>query len=275
MKHPRLTAIFAAVSAASLLMASSLSFAGHRVENYKGEANFKAEVPPPCPPIMLLKDGFYIGAGVGYDSGRVHQRSDTSLTDITGPIFTQTTSFNHSATGWMGGLFAGYGKYFDWFYLGLEINGNWSASDSTFSYQNILGVDVNTKVRTRGSYGIALLPGLKINDSTLFYVRLGYLRTNFKGTGDFTLVDPTDATVDTFSVSSNRWVNGFNYGVGLESYVVEDVSLRGEFTHTTYNSRSATATFVDPLSGDTITSSTKFEPSNNEFMLSLIYHFCL
>ncbi|MCW5584312.1 MAG: hypothetical protein KIT56_10680, partial [Gammaproteobacteria bacterium] len=60
MKHPRLSAIFVAVSAASLLVASTAGFAGHKpshkaskmvaVQDFKGEANFKAEVPPPCPP---------------------------------------------------------------------------------------------------------------------------------------------------------------------------------------------------------------------------------
>jgi hypothetical protein len=50
----RLSAIFVAVSAASLLMVSTAGIAAHKshkatkvAENYKGEANYKAEVPPP------------------------------------------------------------------------------------------------------------------------------------------------------------------------------------------------------------------------------------
>src|SRR5437762_4750617 len=61
------------ITSASLLLASSLSFA-HGKENYKG---FKDEVP--CP---TLKDGFYVGLAAGYDSYRVVQDTTIDLTDL-------------------------------------------------------------------------------------------------------------------------------------------------------------------------------------------------
>lgn len=276
MKHPRLSAIFLAASAASLLMASTAGFA-HR-ENYKGEANFKAEVPPPCPPIMMLHDGFYIGAGVGYDAYKFHHRNVITIFDTPTPDiidFSATASSNQSATGWMGGLFAGYGRYFDWMYLGLEINVSTSAADSTYNYMDTIGNSVSAKVKARASYGIGLLPGIKINDSTLLYARLAYLRTNFKGSATFSTLNPDAPGSYVLTPSNSEWLNGFNFGVGIESYVAEDVSIRGEFTHTSYSSKTATATFVDTtvVPSNTVIASSKFSPSNNEFMLSLLYHF--
>lgn len=282
MKHPRLSAIFVAVSAATLLMASTASFAAHKAhhkvakveaaehENFKGEANFKAEVPPPCPPVMMLHDGFYLGVGVGYDSYRIHSstsNSDTDLTVVPNAVFSDSTSADFSATGWMGGIFAGYGRYFDWFYLGAELNANTSGAKSSFTFSDSVGDSANITMKARTSYGVALLPGIKVNDSSLLYVRLGYLRANFK-----TSVSATDNSGMTFSDSDNKWRNGFQYGVGIETYVAENVSVRGEFDHTSFNSKSVSGSITNP-GVEVVSSTTTIKPSNNEFMLSLLYHF--
>jgi len=282
--NQRLSAIFVAVTAASLLMVSTAGIAAHKThkavaqqENFKGEANFKAEVPPPCPPILMLHDGFYLGIGVGYDSYRVHSSNDMIALDPKAvPVlvdFTSNSSADGSATGWMGGIFGGYGRYFDWFYLAAEINANTSNAKSSASYTNSLGDSASVTSKARGSYGIALLPGIKLNDSSLLYVRLGYLRTNFKSSASFTNVDPLDSTVTSLNGSSNEWRNGFDYGVGIETAIAEDVSIRGEYTHTSFNSKTISGSFTNAAGTETVSFSDKFNVSNNEFMLSLLYHF--
>lgn len=287
MKHPRLSAIFVAVSTASLLMVSTAGIAAtkkthHKAtattvaaehENYKGEANFKAEVPPPCPPIMMLHDGFYVGIGGGYDSYRVHQETNDEFVDLPGGAIalSGTNSLNHSATGWMGGVFAGYGHYFDWFYLGVEINANTSDAETSWNANASDTSAYNVDLEARTSYGIALLPGIKVNDSSLLYVRLGYLRSNFKASETYTNVyfNPNVS----ISQSDSDWRNGFNYGVGIETYVAENVSVRGEYTHTSYNSDTISQSVQNAAGTSQFNSTSKFEPSNNEFMLSLMYHF--
>lgn len=292
MIHQRLSAIFIAVTAASLLMVSTAGIAAHKThkatkvaaeqENFKGEANFKAEVPPPCPPVLMLHDGFYLGVGVGYDSYRVHSSVDSTLNSLplssTSLLGSSAASHNLSATGWMGGIFAGYGRYFDWFYLAAEINASTSNADSTSSFTSTDFTDGDTdsgyvKVEARTSYGIALLPGIRLNDSSLLYVRLGYLRTNFKANASFTDVDGAGVTNASLAGSSNEWRNGFNYGVGIETAIAEDVSVRGEYTHTTFNSKTVNASFTSPAGTYVANMSDKFNVSNNEFMLSLLYHF--
>jgi opacity protein-like surface antigen len=273
MKYPRLSAVFIAASTASLLIATTASYAQ---ENYKGEANYKAEVPAPCPPAMTLHDGFYVGVGAGYDSYRIKDRDDLTIVDAADVTLGSTSeSLNHSATGWMGGIFAGYGHYFDMFYLGAELNGNMSNADATRSMTDSNGDSAHLKIKARGSYGIGVLPGIKVNDSTLLYARLGYLRTNFK-VNESSTDDAGDLDGDqnvTYSYSSSKWRNGFNYGVGLETYIAENVSVRGEYTHTSYQSKSNSVAMIDADLGTTTTITSKLKPSNNEFMLSVLYHF--
>lgn len=277
----RLSSVFVAVAAASLLVSTTgIAAQKHKAapqENYKAETNFKAEVPPPCPPVLMLRDGFYLGIGVGYDSYRVHSDTDLVVSDLTTGIvgYSQDTDTNLSATGWMGGIFAGYGRYFDWFYLGLELNANASNADSSTSYVDSIGNSASLKLKARSSYGVGLLPGIKLNDSSLLYVRLAYLRTNFKANASVTTDSDIDGDFTTVSGSSSEWRNGFQYGVGIETAVAEDVSLRGEYTHTSYNSKTVSESFTDTPNSDVYSLSDKFDVSNNEFMLSLIYHFCL
>jgi len=277
--NQRLSAISLAVSAASLLMVSTAGIAAHKKahkvehENYKAETNYKAEVPPPCPPVLALREGFYLGIGVGYDSYRTHQSTDLSITDIgvTVPDFTSASSANASATGWMGGIFAGYGHFWDNLYLALEINANASNADSAFSYNDSVGNVAYSKVKARGSYGIALLPGIRLNDSSLLYFRFGYLRTNFKANGNATLVDLDTGTSFPVAASANSWRNGFQWGPGIQTAIADNVSIRGEFTHTSYNSKTASGTLT--TSTDVIALSNKYTLSNNEAMFSVIYTF--
>lgn len=248
------------VIAASLLLASTSSFAA----NYKGD--YKGEAPcPACQPIMVLKDGFYVGAQVGYDSYRI--RNNTTVTDF---VAGTTTTFNpvYNATGWVGGLLAGYGQYFNsMWYLGGELFINTSgASQSQTLAQNITGIgsnSVTTKFSANGSWGIGLLPGIKLNDSTLLYVRLGYNQAKLQGKAS---VASTDGFVA--STSKNNWQGGFNYGLGMETAFYPNLSLRGEYSHTNYNSfRVVNATSA---AGSIVS---KANPSDNQYMLALIYHF--
>lgn len=247
-KHPRLSVLTAAVSAASLFLMSSVALAGH---NYKGD--YKNEMP--CPPPKMLKDGFYLGAQVGYEAYRVRE---SSAFDI--PPLAEGVAANPAvaATGWVGGLFLGYGQYLtDLFYLGGEIFGNYSGADESHSFQDTLGAPFtyNTKIEARGSYGLALLPGIRLNDATLGYIRLGWNWVNLKASESVTT--PGGGTLA--SASKSNTSNGFNYGVGIETLLVDNWSVRGEFTHTSYS--------------DFSTAYTSYDPSDNQYMLGLIYHF--
>lgn len=249
-KQLRLTSL--SILAATLLLGST-AVSAHA--NYKGD--LKGErMPEPCPPIKVLKDGFYVGAQAGYDVYGI--RDTINVVDpIDGDVFTANpTAF---ANGAIGGLFGGYGMYFqNLYYLGLEIYGNYSGASQSFTSTyvpvGLVGNSIYTKFNARGSYGISVLPGIKLNDSTLAYVRLGYNRVNLKGTGTLNF----DGTI--ISGSSSNWTGGFNYGIGLESVVWDNFSVRGEFNYTSYSSFTTVA-------------GNKFSPANGTFMVGLVYHF--
>lgn len=245
--------------AASLLVASTTTFAA---ANYKGDAvtykDYKDQAP--CPQPLMLRDGFYVGGQLGYDSYRM--RVNTNVTTPDGSTFSSNPVYN--ATGWVGGLFLGYGQYFNNMgYLGLEVFGNDSGASasqtSTFNPSTGGSLSLYTSTNVNGSYGISLLPGLKLNDATLGYIRLGWERARIKVNGTATeTIPPTTTSV---SGSNNNWSSGFQYGLGLETAFYDQWSVRTEFTHTNYSS------FSNSGAG------TSVNPSDNQFMLGLIYHF--
>lgn len=220
--------------------------------------------PDPCCPTCTspgLRDGFYLGIGAGYDTFKL-----TRTRTFTSPTVALAESIDHTANGWMGSLFGGYGMYFqNVYYLGAELFGNDTAAENSHSSTRSGVVNIDTSLNPSWSYGVNLLPGYKINCDTLLYVRLGYMRTEFKDS-----ISGTTATGIPFSWSNTEWFNGYTYGLGLETAVAANLSVRGEYNHTNYSSQ----TFNAPGSGTTFTASSKVSPSDNQFVFSLIYHFC-
>lgn len=222
---------------AALVLASTtgMVFAKGYKGDYKGEA---------CPPPQMLKTGWYLGGQVGYDSYRFRNSSTTAVADA-------SAVFN--ATGWVGGLMLGYGQMMnDWFYLGGEIFGNWSGASETNTVVTADG-SASFKNEANSNYGLGLLPGIKMTDSTLTYVRLGWNWANLKSV----------LTAPAGSSSNSNTSNGFVFGVGMETLIVDNWSLRGEFDHTWYNNYN-TSNAAGSLS---------VHPSDNQYMLGLLYHF--
>ena len=150
-------------SALVLAATSGVAFA----KGYKGEATYK---DMPCPPPVMLKDGFYLGAQVGYDSYRVR----TSINNPNGLALTANPVQNVSS--WVGGLFLGYGQYLtDLFYLGGEVFGTLNGGSQRLTVFNPTLGTFNSKFETNNSYGLALLPGVRLNDTSLGYLRFGFL----------------------------------------------------------------------------------------------------
>lgn len=249
------------ISSAVLLAATTACFAG----SYKGE-NYKGEAVAPCPTPLTLKDGFYLGAQLGYDSYRI--RNNISATTLPLPA-TETFNANpiNNATGWVGGIFGGYGQYFnEWYYLAGELFVNTSGASASTTVNHTFaatGLDsLYTKTSVGTSWGVSLLPGLKLNDASLLYVRLGYNQARIKGQASATFNG-----VALGSVSKTSWRGGFNYGLGLESTFYPQWSVRTEYTHTNYSSFSNSVTVAGGKA------SSNYNPSDNQFMLGLIYHF--
>lgn len=252
------------ISSAVLLAATTACFAG----SYKGE-NYKGEAMAPCPTPLTLKDGFYLGAQLGYDSYRIRNNVSANNTAFAAPGTAESFSTNPAlnSTGWVGGIFGGYGQYFnEWYYLAGELFVDTSgASSSTTATHNFNGtVDTLYAKNSVGtSWGVSLLPGLKLNDASLLYVRLGYNQARIKGQASASINN-----VQVGSVSKTSWRGGFNYGLGIESTFYPNWSVRTEYTHTNYGSFSNNVT----LAGVGVANA-NYSPSDNQFMVGLNYHF--
>lgn len=275
MRKPQISLLTVSVAVASMLLAATTSFAGkgHK-ENYKGEV--------PCPVELMLKDGLYIGLQAGYDSYRVVDQisqydsywQDSQLAEdgTADPLFGIRNDPRLNSTGAVGGGFIGYGKYFDNLYgayLGLEIFGNWSGAytdwENYVQYNSASALDIyTTSFQVNSNYGISVLPGVKLNNSTLFYVRLGYNWANVEanesvGANLYETAVPAQNINNFVSASDSETVGGFNYGVGIESTFYDNWSVRAEYAHTDFSS------FTTAFGNE-------FTPADNQFMLGLIYH---
>lgn len=231
------------VLAAALILASTTGLASAR--NYKGEMNYKGEVAAPCPAPVMLRDGFYVGGQIGRDVYGV--RTSYGIGALAG-----TTRLR--AGGWLGGLFLGYGRYMsDAFYLGGEVYGNWSGARGTLtSIATGVGTYSN-RFTARGNWGLSILPGMRVNDTSLAYIRLGYNWTRLRLRETETVGVASSATA-----SSSR--GGFNYGLGLETLLVDNWSLRTEYNYTRYRSFSTVY-------------GTSVRAADNQFTLGLKYTF--
>jgi opacity protein-like surface antigen len=199
----------------------------------------------PCPAPKVLKDGFYVGVQGGYDVYDVHENYSPVITGLTGNTNTRNA-------GWVGGLFVGYGRdVLESFYIGTEILGNYNGSSTSYQFTSSLLGNYASKFTTKGSFGVSLIPGVKITNVTLGYVRIGYNWVNLQ-------TQENNSTTG-FSARKNATSSGFNYGLGAETLLYKSLSLRGEYTYTNYSNFNTSM-------------GTNFSPADNQFMLSLIYH---
>lgn len=178
--------------------------------------------------------GVYVGVQGGYQHNSTKLKADTP---------TSHASFDSlSIDGFAGGLYGGV-KFntADNFFVAGELNVGTSRGEAKFKAD-----DVTAKVKSRASYGAAVLGGFEVAPSTNLYGRLGYQRTKFKATG-----------------ISNKRYNGFRYGLGLETALSNELALRLDWSRTHYSSKN----YRDE------DGRTKVEPRENLFQVGLAYTF--
>lgn len=218
-----------------------------------------------CVTPIKLKDGYYIGVAAGYDIYKI--QNNIMYEDSNNNIV--KTNPKLAVNGMIGDFILGYGKLLGSrgnVYLGMEVFANGSAADSDFQTSifslpivemqlpDIIDVDVVVN----GSFGLGLIPGIKINNASMLYLKVGYNWSTVS-------LDETVRSLNEFEIIPVEYddevtIKGLLYGIGLESAFNEQFSLRAEYTHTQYNS------FISGL-GSRIAS------ARNQFLLGLIYRF--
>lgn len=142
--------------------------------------------------------------------------------------------------GWDADLAVGIGWTFqDHYYLGLEAFGSITNNEAHFG---------PAEIEMEHSFGVSVLPGVKISDSTMAFLRLGWVRSRFEVKGGM------------FGGSISKSRNGGQVGIGLETMVTNNVSTSLEYDWARYGNWNVGG-------GATI------KPTVNLVKLDVTYHF--
>jgi len=236
-------------------------------------------------PVETHEGGFYIGAAISRDVADFE-------TSFTNDAFFNDDFVNHfdfsydqgTSQGINGEIFGGYGMLFnDHYYIAAEIWGSISSLKGDFNITDTFFDDtrsVDVSYRMNNTFGIALLPGVKLSDSTLSYLRIGYVNSRFKSEVN-TL--PTLESIDSLAgtdfedfFNHNKNEGGIQLGLGMETMVTNNVSIRAEYDYNRYGriTRDRVDLFSDD-DGDTLELDSQFSvrPVVDQFKLAAIYHF--
>ena len=141
----------------------------------------------------------YVGASIGIDT------NTSSSVPVSNVPVTVTQPGNYRGMPFT--VFAGYGG---------QINQNFNLLGEVFWKIGTADISNHDRLKTSYAYGVSVLPGVLLSESTVGYVRLGIVRTQF-----------TDA---------NSTRTGAQLGAGLQTNVTQNVDVRGEYDYYSYSS---------------------------------------
>jgi opacity protein-like surface antigen len=90
-------------------------------------------------------------------------------------------------------------------------------------------------VKTTYGYGASVLPGFEWCDHTIFFARLGVVRTHFP-----------DVNVAVWSATTTQ--TGGQFGLGVQTEMMQNIDIRGEYDFIAYRSISNDAYSANPRS---------------------------
>jgi opacity protein-like surface antigen len=136
--------------------------------------------------------------------------------------FTDSTGFTTrlASKAAQGGLFAGYGGNVNrYIYLSGEVFGNLATNGSE--------VMSGETVQNISNYGIDFIPGLRLNDLTLAYLKLGIQEGRISDSGPATgPAAPSFTTQNLF---------GYQAGAGVRVSITQYFDVRAEYVYNQYN----------------------------------------
>ena len=133
---------------------------------------------------------------------------------------------------------------------------------------NILSISV----KKQDVYGAAALMGIPLFDAlsqTSAYLRLGVETGAYK----FSIVNPHTPGFSFTNTDGNKskQLSSFAPGIGLKTFLMENLFLRAEYTYV--RARSVTLTTYTNSAGRASPITHKFTPTEQRFMLSVVYQF--
>jgi opacity protein-like surface antigen len=224
-------------------------------------------------PVATSSYNFYVGVGVSRDFGSFK----TDIADFVTPLSTtnlfQAQAMDLGKDGWSGDLNAGVGFTFqDHYYLAGEIFGSISnlKAGNALLYPVVAGTPTAgnfTQVKLQHSFGIRVIPGVKLNDSTMLYGAVGYINSRFE-VGSSLVALPSGSSSDEI-VNFKKNEGGLQLGLGLETMLTNNVSGRIEYDWDRYGKLNGVGTSANGFFARAIS----VKPTVDQAKLQVAYHF--
>jgi outer membrane immunogenic protein len=191
---------------------------------------------------------WYGGLSLGYVTGTADLKWNTGPGDV--------EAFDElDYDGWDGGIYAGYRwMYNQIWYLGGEIGYNYTDADGSQNNSWISGSGLNNSVEKSNEYYFSLKGGAIVQPNVLLYSIAGYQYADF----DYDLEDASGTLI-----SASEGVDGLHVGVGVEYFLSDQFSVRGEYKFQAY----------DDIGGSFADDSAQAEPRESVFRLGASWNF--
>jgi len=161
----------------------------------------------------------YIGANLGIGTGDIQLKNSYASTHF-------------GSQGMLAGIFAGYGGMLNQnLYLAGEVFINDGTVSTSTKPIDVAGL-TTAKFKTTYSYGVSVMPGIKVASDTLLYVKAGLVRTRFQ-------LEQTPGFAYGLITDTGNTVTGGQLGLGLQLTLSKNLDLRGEYVYTAYQSFNA------------------------------------
>ncbi len=196
--------------------------------------------------IGIIPTGLYAGSGIDCAAFSVYQRieaEDGSIFKLRGAALTPAWDF-----------YTGYGVQYGQFYYGLEAMASLGNSYVRESAKYGDGT-MNISNKRFSTYGLYFRPGYGFGHGNLVYLKLGGVMSRLKRTT--TGASPLSISKEEFSKAKL----GYAVGGGLEAFVTDNISVRGEYVVDFYNMNS----------NSTATRSEELKIFNNKFQIGVTY----
>lgn len=128
----------------------------------------------------------------------------------------------------------------------------------------INGVTNDQRIRavTRYDYHIDVLPGWYLCRGTLLYLRAGYAAAQFRQVPVDSSNNPPPFLA---SINQQRYLHGFNAGIGLQALVTKNWYYRVQYNHTWYQS------FTAHRNDSVVNASARYQFSADKATVALVY----
>jgi len=173
--------------------------------------------------------GFYLGAGLGYGHLIAKNRYNEVSSDFPGGF---ASSFDgEGASGGFGTVVLGFDRQIrDRYVVGLFTEFDWSSIE--ISYQDTLTPEQTFRVDRTFSLGAR--GGFLLTQTSLLYLTGGYSWSHGKNNGYFD-IESIEAIDGTFAGKRTLTLQGPFVGIGMETLLGRNLSLRGEVRYTMYD----------------------------------------